>query len=200
MLRTARIVLWALVAVAVAGAAVLLLRGSREPQPAGQLALREVGGPFTLVGGDGRPFPSTRLAGKPHVIFFGFTNCPDVCPNTLGRLVKLRGQLGAAGEDLQIVFVTVDPERDGPKEVGAYSGLFGAPVIGLTGSPAQIARVKQAYGVFSEKVPDGSGGYSVDHSATALLFGRDGKFVATIAPEEGDPPALDKLRRITAGT
>jgi protein SCO1/2 len=157
----------------------------------------ELGGPFTLIGSDGRAFPSSRLAGKPYAVFFGFTHCPDVCPTALARMVRLRRQLGG-DEVLNIVFVTVDPERDGPSEVGKYATLFDAPIVGLTGSPAAIERVKKQYGIFSQKVPDGSGGYSVDHTATVLLFGSDGEFVATIAPEEPDSMAVAKLRRITA--
>ncbi len=150
------------------------------------MALSNLGGPFTLVGSDGKPFSSTKLSGKPFVIFFGFTHCPDVCPTTLARLVKFRQQLNAGATPFEIVFVTVDPERDGPAEVGNYAELFNSPITGLTGSSAQIEQVKKQFGIFSKKVPDGSGGYTVDHTATALLFDRNGKFVATIAPEEQD--------------
>ena len=111
--------------------------------------------------------------------------------------VKLRRQLG--DEDaFQIVFITVDPERDGPAEVGRYAGLFDSPVIGLTGSPAQIARVKKDYGIYSEKAGTGDN-YSVDHTATVLLFDDRGAFQSTIAHDEADQAALAKLRRLTAG-
>ena len=199
MNRQVRTMLWLLVLLALAGLLFLVLRPanpSPEPQTSG--AAMTLGGPFTLVGADGQPFSSSRLNGRPHAIFFGFTHCPDVCPTTLARLVRLRNQLGQGVDAFDIVFVSVDPERDGPKEVGAYAQLFGSPVIGLTGSPAQIAQVKKQFGIFSEKAPDGSGGYTVDHTATVLLFGKDGKFDSTISPEEQDGPSLDKLRRITA--
>ena len=194
-----RIILWVVVAVAAIGAGLLFLRaGAPEPQVVSRPTPVSFGGPFTLVGSDGKPFSSQRLAGRPHVMFFGFTHCPDVCPTTLARMVRLRRQLGKGTEAFDIVFVSVDPERDGPAEVGKYAELFGEPVIGLTGSAAQIGKVKEQFGIFSAKSPDGSGGYSVDHTATVLLFGRDGKFDSTISPEEADGPALDKLRRITA--
>jgi len=157
-----------------------------------------MGGPFTLTGADGKPFPSTRLAGKPYAIFFGFTHCPDVCPTTLSRLVQLRQQLKSGDHPFEIVFVSVDPERDGPSEVGKYAELFNSPIIGLTGSSTQIEQVKKQYGIYSRKVPDGSGSYSVDHTATVLLFDRNGQFSATVAPDEQDGPALEKLKRITA--
>ena len=199
MARKIRLALWFLVLIGMAGLTYLALRppsGGPEPDKSGiNLTL---GGPFTLVGDDGKPFSSARLNGRPHAIFFGFTHCPDVCPTTLARMVRLRNQLGKGEQAFDIVFVSVDPERDGPGEVGAYTRLFGSPVTGLTGSPAQIDQVKKQFGIFSQKVPDGAGGYTVDHTATVLLFGRDGKFDSTIAHEEQDAPALAKLKRITA--
>jgi len=190
-----RILLWALVALALAGMAVLLLR-----QPASETAHSSVqlGGPFTLTSADGQTFSSTQLAGKPYAIFFGFTHCPDVCPTTLARMVKLRRQLGAGNDTLQIVFVSVDPERDGPAELRNYLSLFPEPIVGLTGTQARIDHAKRQFGIFSQKVPDKSGGYTVDHTATVLLFDRNGAFVATISAEEDDRVALDKLKRIAA--
>ncbi|MDQ3074235.1 MAG: SCO family protein [Pseudomonadota bacterium] len=194
-----QIILWGLVLVAAAALAVLLTRPEQLPAPrTTELPLASIGGPFTLVGADGQPFSSARLAGKPFAIFFGFTNCPDVCPTTLARLVKLRRQLGKGEDGFNIIFVTVDPERDGPADVGAYAKLFDTPVIGLTGSPAQIEQVKKQYAVFSAKAPQAGGDYSVDHTATVFLMDRSGKFVATLAPEENDTVALEKLRRIAA--
>jgi protein SCO1 len=190
-----RSVLWALVGLAAIGGVLLALQ-PRSPVTR-ETALSSVAGPFTLTGSDGKPFASARLNGRPAAIFFGFTHCPDVCPTTLARLVKLRRQLGKGDEALSIVFISVDPERDGPAEVGSYATLFNAPVIGLTGSPADIERVKKQFGGYAAKAPQPGGGYSVDHSAAVFLMDRDGKFVATLSPEEGDSVALDKLRRIS---
>ena len=198
-MRRVRIILWVLVALALAAFAFLMLRPVDQiPTQQQPLAISSIGGPFTLTGSDGKPFSSTTLAGKPYAIFFGFTHCPDVCPTTLVRMVRLRQQLGAGDRPFEILFVTVDPERDGPAEVGKYAELFDSPVTGLTGSPAQIDQVKKQFGILSQKVPDSSGGYSVDHTATVLLFDRKGDFSGTIAPEEGDKAALAKLKRITA--
>ncbi|HET7817053.1 MAG TPA: SCO family protein [Sphingomicrobium sp.] len=195
-MRAVRYILWGLVLLALAGLAVLLLAPPRQQQGA-PIRMAAFGGPFTLTGADGRAFSSARLSGRPYAIFFGFTHCPDVCPTTLARLVRLRDQMGG-DKPFDILFVTVDPERDGPAEVGKYADLFDSPVIGLTGSPAQIEQVKKQFGIFSRKVPDASGGYSVDHTATVLLFDRTGWFVATISPEEPDNAALAKLKRISA--
>lgn len=198
-MRRVRIVLWVLVAIAAAVFAYLMLKPVPQAQPQGEaLSLASIGGPFTLTGSDGKPFMSSALSGKPYGIFFGFTHCPDVCPTTLARMVKLRNELGAGDRPFEIVFVTVDPERDGPAEVGKYAELFNSPVTGLTGTPAQIAQVKKQFGIYSRKVPDQSGGYSVDHTATVLLFDSNGRFTGTIAPEESDTAALAKLKRITS--
>lgn len=198
-MRTVRIVLWVLVAIAAAAFAYLTLKPAAQQQPEGAaINLAGMGGPFTLTGSDGKPFSSSALSGKPHAIFFGFTHCPDVCPTTLARLVRLRNELDAGDQSFQILFVTVDPERDGPAEVGKYAELFNSPVIGLTGTPAQIDQVKKQFGIFSRKVPDESGSYSVDHTSTVLLFDGRGRFTGTVAPEENDKAALAKLKRITA--
>jgi len=193
-LKQVRTLLWVLVALAIAGAAALILL----PQVrSGTSAQAGFGGPFTLVGGDGQPFSSASLAGKPYAIYFGFTRCGDVCPTTLARLVKLRNQSGGDAA-FNIVFVTIDPKNDGPKEVGQYATLFNAPIIGLTGSPAQIDQVKKQYGIFAEPAPHAMPGKEMEHTATVLLFDRDGKLAGTIATDESDAAALAKLKTVAA--
>lgn len=198
MLRTVRLMLWGLVGIAAVIGVILLVRGERRAAPEPTI-VSELGGPFTLKASDGKPFASERLAGRPHAIFFGFTHCPDVCPNTLARLAKLRRDLGQGEDAFDIVLISVDPDRDTPKEMARYAALFDTPLLALTGTNAEIDRVKQSYGVFSKKVPLDDGSYTVDHTATVFLFGRDGKFAGTIAPDEGDEPALQKLDNIVAG-
>ena len=197
MMRKLRILPWALVPVALVAVAAVGFRQQRQQSPE-RVALTGFGGPFTLVGSDGQPFSSAKLNGKPYALFFGFTHCPDVCPTTLARLVRLRQQLGAGERPFEILFVSVDPERDKPADVGKYAELFDSPVIGLTGSPAQVKQVERQFGIFSQKVPQPGGDYSVNHTSTVLLFDRQGKCPGTIATEETDPPALAKLKRITA--
>ncbi len=113
-------------------------------------------------------------------------------------MARLRRQLGQGDDALSIVFVSVDPERDTPAEVANYMSVYETPIIGLTGKPAQIEQVKKQFGIYSRKVEQPGGGYSVDHTASVILLDRNGQFVATLSPEEGDQVALDKLRRITA--
>jgi protein SCO1 len=194
-LKQVRILLWLLVAMALAGTAALWFFHTAPVQKTE--AKSSFGGPFTLVGADGRPFPSSRLSGKPYTIYFGFTRCGDVCPTTLQRLVKLRRAAG--GDDaFNIVFITIDPKNDGPKEVGQYAGLFNAPIIGLTGSPAQIAQVKKQYGIYAEPVPHAAMGQSIAHTATVLLFDRGGKFSGTISADQPDGAAVATLKQLTA--
>ena len=193
-----RLLLWLLVALAVAGAAALLFvrKGSVRPNEA-PVAQASFGGPFTLVGADGKPFSSAKLAGKPYAIYFGFTRCGDVCPTTLSRLARLRKEAG--GEDaFRIVFVTIDPANDGPKEVGQYAELFNSPIIGLTGSQAQIDHVKKQYGIFAQPMPHAAMGKQFEHTATVLLFDRNGGFVSTITPIETDADAVTSLKQLVA--
>ena len=196
-MRQLRIVLWIAVALALLAGGYLLINPKRQTPSTNTIELARMGGPFTLVGSEGQPFSSAKLNGKPYALFFGFTHCPDVCPTTLARLVKLRQQVGGE-RPFEIVFVTVDPERDGPAEVGKYTELFDSPILGLTGSPAQIDQVKKQFGIFSEKVEQPGGDYSVNHTSTVLLFDRSGKFGGTIAPEEQDDAAIAKLKMVSA--
>ena len=147
-----------------------------------------IGGPFTLTASTGKPFSSAELNGKPAAIFFGFTHCPDVCPTTLARLTKLRRELGKGDDALSIVFISVDPERDTPAEVDSYMKLYDTPVIGLTGTPAQIEQVKKQFGIYSRKVDQPGGGYSVDHTATRHPAGPQ-------RPVHRDPVARRRQRR-----
>ena len=200
MMRAIRYALWGLVAIAIAVYGFMFLGARNEarqfrPVEASQPVTR-IGGPFTLTGTDGKPFSSARMAGKPFAIFFGFTHCPDVCPTTLARLAKLRKTMGKGDDAFAILFVSVDPERDTPVEMGRYAALFGTPIIALTGSAAQIEQVKRAYGIYSAKVPQQGADYSVDHSAAIFLMDAQGKFAATITPDEGDSAALAKLRHL----
>lgn len=197
MLGRARLLLWALVAVAAVGGLAIALRPPPAMPTQAPSGVADVGGPFTLTGTDGKSFSSSQLAGRPFAIFFGFTHCPDTCPTTLARLARLRTAIGKGDRAFAIVFVSVDPERDTPAEMGRYATLFGTPIVALTGSPAAIAAIKKAYGIYSAKVAQAGGDYTVDHTATVFLMDRGGKFVATITPDEGDTAAKAKLQRLT---
>lgn len=194
-----RIGLWVAVGLAALVGLVIALRPAPTDAPvASSGTLIQIGGPFRLTGTAGQPFSSERLAGKPYALFFGFTHCPDVCPTTLARLVRLRSSLGKGDSSLAIILVTVDPERDTPQAMARYAELFRSPVIALTGSIAAIERIKKQFGVYSAKVPQEGDDYSIDHTASVFLIDRTGKFVATISPGEADPAARAKLARLSS--
>jgi len=189
-----RIVLWVLVAVAAIGATALY--AFRPPQR----PLGVTGQEFALASTQGGSFTQADLRGTPSLIFFGYTFCPDVCPTTLAETTAWREQLGLAAEELRIIFVTVDPERDTPEMVKAYVEGFDPSVIGLVGTPEQTEKAKAAFGVFSEKSGDvESEFYLVDHTALTFLIDADGTFEGTIAYEEASDTALGKIERMVKG-
>ena len=192
--------LWALICLAIVGVAALSFIPEQQTRSADERAgpaKSRFGGPFTLIGADGKPFSSEALAGKPYAMYFGFTQCADVCPTTLSRLVKLRRE-AANDQTMNIVFVTIDPAHDGPKEVGQYASLFNAPIIGLTGTQAQIDQVKKQYGVYAQPVPNAPMGKEMMHTATVLLFDRDGQLAGTIGADEANGDAVAKIKKLVA--
>jgi protein SCO1/2 len=132
---------------------------------------------FTLQGSDGSDLSVSRYRGKVVVLGFGYTSCPDVCPTTLSTLAQARRQLGAAASEVQVLYVTVDPERDGVERMKKYVGAFDATFIGATGSGAQLATVRKNYGVQAEKKAIGDS-YVVAHSSSTYLIDRQGRLRA----------------------
>jgi len=157
------------------------------------------GGPFQLVDQDGRTVDQSLLEGKWSLVFFGFTYCPDYCPTTLTMLEATKRRLGDRADDLQIVFITVDPERDSPQALKDYLSSDGFPegVIGLTGTPQQIADVARAYGAPYEKVGEGEG-YTMNHGLTIYLMGPDGRFRAPLGHDLGPERAAGVIERVMA--
>lgn len=166
------------------------------PSPKANSQREGPGGPFTLVSSTGKPFTLADLGGKPYAIYFGFTRCPDVCPTSLAKMARLRARMGRDGEKFAILFVSVDPGHDKPKDVGQYVTLFGTPIIGLTGSDAQLAAIEKAYGVYVAKVPQPGGDYTIDHTAAIYLMDAKGGFQNMIGYDEGDDAALAKLKQL----
>lgn len=145
-----------------------------------------VGGPFTLTNQDGQVVDQSILEGKWSLVFFGFTYCPDYCPTTLGVLNAVQERMGDKARDLQIVFISIDPERDTPQMLKDYLSSDGFPdgVIGLTGTPEQVAQVARAYRAFYQKVGEGEG-YTMNHGLTVYLMGPDGRFRSAVAHDLG---------------
>ena len=145
-----------------------------------------VGGPFTLTDQDGQAVTEKILEGKWSLVFFGFTYCPDYCPTTLGVLNAVQERMGDKAKDLQIVFISIDPERDTPQMLKDYLSSDGFPdgVIGLTGTPEQVAQVAKEYRAFYQKVGEGEG-YTMNHGLPVYLMGPDGKFRSAVAHDLG---------------
>lgn len=165
------------------------------PQAKPVLPRVPIGGPFQLTTQDAQPFKSESLNGKPFVIFFGFTHCPEVCPTTLYDLTQDLQALGAEADKLNVVFVTIDPEQDTPELMKTYLSSFDPHIIGLTGTPDEIATAAQAYRVYYRKVPTESG-YTMDHTATVFLMDRKGDFFGASNYQEAPETRLDKLKRL----
>ena len=140
---------------------------------------------FTLVDQDDRPFSSDQLKGKPTLIYFGYTFCPDVCPTSLLLMETAMEQLGPETfKKVNLVFITVDPERDTPKLLKGYVTNFGPTFIGLTGTRDQVAAAARAYRVYFQKVPGKDGSpYLMDHSSIVYLLDRNGRFVTHFTHE-----------------
>ena len=138
-----------------------------------------IGGPFSLVDATGRRVTEKDFAGKPMLVYFGFTHCPDVCPAGLQVIAAALDQLGDRSRDVATLFITVDPERDTPELMGQYVGSFHKDIVGLSGTPDDIAAVTRTYRVYAKKVPDETtpGEYNVDHSSFMYLMDRDGAYM-----------------------
>ena len=142
-----------------------------------------VGGPFRLTDPDGRQWSLADFQGKLVLLYFGFTYCPDVCPTDLAAIGQLVRALGADGDQVQPVFVTLDPQRDTRDVLRAYATSFHPRFVSLSGSEEEIRRVATAYKVYFEKVrPPGTRDYFIDHTAYTFLLGRDGRFITLFPP------------------
>lgn len=197
-LKLFRYVAWAAVAVLAAVSGVLVYQQTAGNENSGALIepLAAIGGPFELVDGNGETVTDATFAGKPTVMFFGFTYCPDVCPTTLSELQGWMEALGDDADKLNYAFVSVDPERDTPEVMRDYVWAFDKRITPLTGSQEQVDAMIKAYRVYAKKVPLDDGDYTMDHSAAVYLMNADNKFVGTIAYQEGEDTALPKLRRL----
>ena len=164
--------------------------------PAASAGGHEIGGAFTLVDQDGATVTDRDLLGKPSVLFFGYTYCPDVCPTTLGDLTQWMKALGSDADKLNVRFITIDPARDTPIRLKAYLSAFDPRIRGLTGSPAQVARAAKDYNVYYAKVDLPGGTYSMDHSTTVYLMDAKGHFVEPIGYGEQPAMAIASLNKL----
>ena len=193
--RTARLllVLGAFVAGMALFSAVILIVTGRPPAPiAGPSA---IGGPFQLVDQNARPITDQDLKGKPFLVFFGFTHCPDICPATLFEVSEILRAMGPDADKVRALFVTVDPERDTPDKLKDYLSSFDPHLVAATGDPAAVKAMEKAYRVYSKKVPLEAGGYTMDHTALVYLMDKEGRFVAPFNVKRKAAEAAADLRR-----
>jgi protein SCO1/2 len=153
-----------------------------------------IGGAFSLTDQNGKTVTDKDLKGKPFLVFFGFTHCPDVCPTALFDVSEVLNKLGPDAEKVNALFITVDPERDTPEKLKDYLSSFNPRLIGLGGDPAALAAAARAYRVYYKKVPQ-DGGYTMDHTAIVYLMDKQGHFVAPFNLKRRPEESAADLRR-----
>ena len=194
--RSSRILVMAgafLAGLALCFGVVLILAGRLSSPVAQQIA--SIGGPFKLVDQNGQVVTDQDLKGRPFLVFFGFTHCPDVCPTTLFEVSEILRALGPDADRARALFITVDPERDTPAAMKDYLSSFDPHLTGLTGDPAEIAAVAKAYRVYFKKVPLDEGNYTMDHTAIVYLMDKTGRFVSPFNIKRPTDVEVADLRR-----
>jgi protein SCO1 len=154
-----------------------------------------IGGPFQLTDQAGQTVTDKSLQGRPTLIFFGFTHCPDVCPTSLFEISQVLKALGRDADRVNAYFISVDPERDTTGAMKDYLSSFDPHLEGLTGNPDEVAKVISEYRVYAKKVPLKDGDYTMDHTALIYLMDRDGKFVAPFSLKRTPEEAAADLKR-----
>ncbi|MCO4842875.1 MAG: SCO family protein [Yoonia sp.] len=188
----------ALMGVASVAVAVTLWANVIQPSFTSTIADKMGRGDYALTATDGTIFTQDTLKGSPSAVFFGFTHCPEVCPTTLGDVATWQDVLKEEdGKELRVFFVTVDPERDTAEMLGDYVSWVPG-VVGVTGSVEEVDKAIKSFLIYARKVPLEDGGYTMDHSASVLLFDDKGRLFEPIGYQEGDVRALDKIRRLFA--
>ncbi len=193
-----RIATWATVAV-LAGILIAfsgLLPGTGSAPYTATTGTARVGGPFSLTSHEGGTVDNAKLAGKPYLVFFGFTHCPDICPTTLYELTDLMAELGPAADRFTPLFITVDPERDTQTVLAEYMTAFDERIIALRGDQAETDATVKAFAAYYRKVPTEGGGYTMDHTAGVILMDAEGQFAGTLDMHEARETVLSKMKRL----
>jgi cytochrome oxidase Cu insertion factor (SCO1/SenC/PrrC family) len=183
---------WFAGAIGIAGALIglgLLVPALQQSAP--------IGGAFTLVGENGKTVSSDRFRNRYELIYFGYTHCPDLCPLTLAHIAAAVQSLGPAGARIVPIFITIDPRRDTPDAMQRYTSQFSGQIVGLTGSPAQIADVARDFHVYDRRVAamPGNAGYAMDHSSSLYLIGPTGRFITAFQPPASTAGLVAALER-----
>lgn len=154
-----------------------------------------IGGPFKLIDQSGKAVSDVDMKGRPFLVFFGYTHCPDVCPTTLFDVSELMRALGSDADKTAALFITVDPERDTQSVLKDYLSSFDPHVRGLTGDPAAIGAAEKAYRVYAKKVATDKADYTMDHTALVYLMDKQGRFVAPFSLKRRPEEAAADLRK-----
>lgn len=154
-----------------------------------------IGGPFKLIDENGKPITDQDMKGRPFLVFFGYTHCPDICPTTLFEMSEVMHALGKDADRIGALFITVDPERDTPAAIKDYLSSFDPHLRGATGNRQAIVAAEKAYRVYAKKVPAENGDYSMDHTALVYLMDKQGRFVAPFKLDRKPEEAAADLRR-----
>jgi len=173
---------------------VVLLVSGRLSTP-GVQATAAIGGPFILTDQNSATVTDRDFRGRPMLVFFGFTHCPDVCPTTLFEVSEIMRSLGKDASRVGVAFITVDPERDTPAALKDYLSSFDPRLKALTGNVEAIAAVAKAYRVYFKKVPLADGGYTMDHTAIVYLMDKQGRFVSPFSMKRSAEAAAEDLRK-----
>lgn len=153
--------------------------------------------PFAMTNQNGQLVTEKTFLGRPTLYFFGFTHCPDICPTTLGNLSVWLDKIGPANAaKLNVVFISVDPERDTPAALKTYLQAFNPQIIGLSSTPEQLAKTAKQFMVYYAKVPEKNGDYTMNHSAMILMADTNGTFKGTISHEDDEATALAKIHKL----
>jgi protein SCO1 len=171
--------------------AIFLITGREHGTPTSSA----IGGPFSLTDQNGKTITDAELKGRPFLVFFGYTHCPDVCPTTLFEVSEVMHTLGKDADKTEALFISIDPERDTPTVLKDYLSSFDPHLRGVTGDVAQIAAVEKTYRVYAKKVPTTNGEYSMDHTALVYLMDKQGRFVAPFNLRRSPEEAAKDLRR-----
>ena len=154
-----------------------------------------IGGPFKLIDQNGNPLSDSDIKGRPFLVFFGYTHCPDVCPTTLFDVSEVMRALGKDADRTGALFITVDPERDTSAVIKDYLSSFDPHLRGATGDRAAIDAVEKAYRVYAKRVPTEKSDYTMDHTALVYLMDKQGRFVAPFNLKRRPEEAAADLRR-----
>jgi|SRR5579884_1676926 len=179
-----------------AGALVGLAFQQGPKGAAGTVLASAIGGPFRLVDQNGKPFGDADLKGKWHLVFFGYTHCPDTCPTALNEIALALDKLGKKRDEVGVVFISVDPERDTPAVLKDYVQSFDAPITALTGTSDQVAQAAKDYRVYYAKHQRSDGGYDMDHSAVIYVMDPQGRFTATFTPDASADAMATRLEKL----